>query len=93
MAKSDPLVRPVWPEMPQVSGYTGAGCPVCGYGVDWALWPNWVCMKSMHSLFSLILGWLAWEYVCSRCLGWARAAGADWDGKLKFGFTGFKVAS
>ena len=66
-------------------------CPSCGHGRrEWpgGMWES----VAPQVLMCLVLGFMWYEYVCPRCFDWAVKAGAQWDGKLTFGFTGWKVA-
>lgn len=81
-----------FPFPPMHVGYTGAGCPVCGYGRDFTYYPEWHAIKTGTWLTCFVVGWMAWEYLCVGCVGWATKLGAKWDGRLsgQFGFTGWK---
>lgn len=71
------------------------GCKVCGAGIDWSLWPEWVWIKTGTFLISTPLGFMLWEYLCVHCHSWAKRHGVIWDSttaKMGFGFTGWKVS-
>lgn len=68
------------------------GCPVCGYGVDWSWWPDWLVIKCPSFMVYFEVGWMRYEYLCHRCWLWAKAAGACRDDRLpELTLTGWKL--
>lgn len=60
-----------------------AGCPVCGYGVDWSWYPGLTYIETGTMLIYLAVNWCRAEWVCAECFLWAKAAGAEWDGTIQ----------
>jgi hypothetical protein len=67
------------------------GCQVCGAGIDYSWGPGWVAIKPGTFLISTQLYLNVFEYLCESCHSWAKQLGVLWDGKLTFGFTGWRV--